>query len=311
MAPPGRRVGPEPLMRPWLIISAVAHGTAVLLAVLFTSASPFDSVATEAIAVDIISSGDVPPDQPDPAAPEKLPAPPKESPLEFNFELGLSTTPQPPTPPVPSPTTKPAQQAAQPRAKEQQSARRPAAQAAASQAAAPRGDAPQGAAKPPPAASPPPPAAMQPPAAQEIDKEINKEANQPTSVADLFGMPLALPDGRLGGGFDAPAIETARIDRSSVEAFRAHMRTCAALPTGVSPGDKISLVVRVKLNADGTLAGPPTLIEGTASPKGPVLLQSLLSGLTKCQPYDMLPADKYQEWKSLDMRFTPEDLGQG
>jgi hypothetical protein len=25
----------------------------------------------------------------------------------------------------------------------------------------------------------------------------------------------------------------------------------------------------------------------------------------------MLPADKYQEWKSLDMRFTPEDLGQG
>ena len=53
------------------------------------------------------------------------------------------------------------------------------------------------------------------------------------------------------------------------------------------------------------------MIEGTASRKGPVLLQSLLSGLAKCQPYNMLPADKYQEWKSLDMRFTPEDLGQG
>jgi hypothetical protein len=152
---------------------------------------------------------------------------------------------------------------------------------------------------------------MQPPAAQEIDKEADKEANQATSVADLFGMPLALPDGRLGGGFDAPAAETAKIDRSSVEAFRAHMRTCAALPPGVSTGDKISLVVRVKLNANGTLAGRPILIEGTASPKGPVLLQSLLSGLTKCQPYNMLPADKYQEWKSLDMRFTPEDLGRG
>jgi hypothetical protein len=84
-------------MRPWRIISAVAHGTAVLLAVLFTSASPFDSVATEAIAVDIISSGDVPPDQPDPAAREKLPAPPKESPLEFNFEPGLTWISQTPS----------------------------------------------------------------------------------------------------------------------------------------------------------------------------------------------------------------------
>ena len=63
--------------------------------------------------------------------------------------------------------------------------------------------------------------------------------------------------------------------------------------------------------ADGTLAGPPVLIEGSASAKGPALLQSLLSGLQRCQPYNMLPADKYQEWKSIDMRFTPADMGGG
>jgi hypothetical protein len=53
------------------------------------------------------------------------------------------------------------------------------------------------------------------------------------------------------------------------------------------------------------------LIEASASPKGPLLLQNLLRGLTKCQPYNMLPADKYREWKNLDMRFTPADMGQG
>jgi outer membrane biosynthesis protein TonB len=308
-------VGPKLFMRSGVIISAVGHVAAVLLAVLFTGANPFDSVATEAIAVDIISPSEVPPDQPQAAAPEKTPEPARESPPEFNFELGMSTTPLPPTPPAPSPTTKPAQQAAQPRAKQQQSGRQPAAQAAASQAAAPQvaapqGAAPQGAAKPPPPASPPPaapppPAAMQPPAAQEADKE----ANQPTTVADLFGMPLTLPGGRLGGGFDAPAYESAKIERGSVDAFRARLKTCAALPAGVSPGEKISLVVRVQLKPDGTLAGKPTLIEASASPKGPLLLQSLLGGLTKCQPYNMLPADKYQEWKSIDMRFTPNDMG--
>jgi hypothetical protein len=278
-------------MRPWLIISAVAHGTAVLLAVLFTSASPFDSVATEAIAVDIISPGEVPPDQPQ-AAPEEPPEPPKQSPPELDFDFSLALTPPPRTStPPPSAEAKPVQ----PRAKTPQGARQPASVAAA----------PRGAAMPQPA--PAPPVLAQPPAAPDI----KEGSDQATSVADLFGMPLALPDGRLGGGFDAPATETARIDRSSVEAFRARMRTCAALPAGVSPGDKISLVVRVKLKADGTLAGPPTLIEASASPKGPLLLQSLLSGLTKCQPYNMLPADKYQEWKSLDVRFTPDDMGQG
>ena len=154
---------------------------------------------------------------------------------------------------------------------------------------------------------------MPPPTAQEGATEADKagETDQAINVADLFGMPLALPDGRLGGGFDAPAIETARIERSAVDAFRAHLKTCAALPAGISPSEKISLVVRVALKADGTLAGQPILIEASASPKGPILLQSLLRGLTQCQPYNMLPADKYREWKSLDMRFTPADMGQG
>jgi hypothetical protein len=154
-----------------------------------------------------------------------------------------------------------------------------------------------------------------PPPAQENVAEADKAAEPGTdpaiNVAGLFGMPLTLPDGRLGGGFDAPAIETAKIEPSAVDAFRAHLKTCAALPTGISPSEKISLVVRVMLKADGTLAAPPTLIEASASPKGPLLLRNLLRGLTKCQPYNMLPADKYREWKNLDMSFTPADMERG
>ena len=65
-------------MRHGVVISAVGHVTAILLAVLFTGANPFDSVATEAIAVDIISPGEVP--QPQTNAPETPPGPPQESP---------------------------------------------------------------------------------------------------------------------------------------------------------------------------------------------------------------------------------------
>jgi hypothetical protein len=297
-------------MRQGVIISAVGHVAAVLLAVLFTGANPFDSVATEAIAVDIISPGEVPSDQPQTDAPENPPS--KESALDFNFDLSLANPSQKPEAPSSpqSAATKPGQQATQPRVREQGSAGQPASSSATPQAPPkPSAPAPQAAAKPAPAS--PLPMAMPPPTAQEGAKEADKVGgtDQAINVADLFGMPLALPDGRLGGGFDAPAIETARIERSAVDAFRAHLKTCAALPAGVSPSEKISLVVRVTLKADGTLAGQPTLIEASASPKGPVLLQSLLRGLTQCQPYNMLPADKYREWKSLDMRFTPADMG--
>jgi hypothetical protein len=298
-----------------VIISAVAHVTALLLAVLFTGANPFDSVATEAIAVDIISPGEVPPDQPQAEAPEAPPAPPQESPPDLFPLFDPAMTSQPPTPLMPPPTAtksaaagKRAQQAAQPRLREQQGG------------SAPPSAAPRAAAEPPPPAAPAPPQALLPvqaplPAAQETSTEAREAAaqatDQGTNVAGLFGMPLTLPDGRLGGGFDAPATETAKIERGAVDAFRAHLKTCAALPTGISPAEKISLVVRVTLKADGTLAAQPTLIEASASPKGPVILQSLLRGLQKCQPYNMLPADKYQEWKTIDMRFTPADMGEG
>ena len=94
--------------------------------------------------------------------------------------------------------------------------------------------------------------------------------------------------------FRSAATETAKLERSSVDAFRERIKSCAMLPAGVSPADRVSLVIRIALKPDGRLAGQPTLIEASASPKGPAVLQSLFAGLAKCQPFNMLPADKYQ-----------------
>ena len=58
----------------------------------------------------------------------------------------------------------------------------------------------------------------------------------------------------------------------------------------------------------GQLAAEPILIEASASAKGPALMQSAISALEACQPYAMLPADRYGEWKVLDLSFTPQDF---
>jgi len=134
---------------------------------------------------------------------------------------------------------------------------------------------------------------------------LPKTANFP----DMFALPLALPDGRLGGAFDAPAIDSAEIGLDETAAFRDRLKTCSSLPDTISPDDKIRIVLRVAFKPDGTLAAAPTLIEASASAKGPALMQSAIRALRACQPYTMLPPDQYSEWKTLDLTFTPEDLG--
>jgi hypothetical protein len=289
-------VGPSLFTRSGVILSAAVHGGALLLVLLFTGANPFDSEATEAIAVDIISPNEAPP-APDWSVPTDEAS--KASKPQFDV-AALTTTPPMPSPPAPQPEAKPAEVAQ----KAQREARRSDAPASSPVKGQVSGNAP-----------PPPPPQAQPPQMKGATTDGGMGGDQgsekQTNVANMFGMPLALPDGRLGGAFDAPATETAKIERGSVDAFRDRIKSCAMLPAGVSPSDRVSLVIRIALKRDGMLAGQPTLIEASASPKGPAVLQSLFAGLAKCQPFNMLPADRYQEWRSIDIRFTPQDLGQG
>ena len=127
-------------------------------------------------------------------------------------------------------------------------------------------------------------------------------------IAVKYHVLLGLPLDRSGDPFDAPATENADIEADSIAEFRRHLRSCSRLPDTIAPTDDIAIKLRVKLTPDGRLAAEPLLIEAKASPKGPLLMQAAIGALQSCQPYAMLPADKYKEWKVLDFTFTPRDF---
>jgi hypothetical protein len=137
------------------------------------------------------------------------------------------------------------------------------------------------------------------------------ETHEP-NPADLFAMPLTMPDGSLGGSFDAPATDKANVANDDIAAFHNRLKSCATLPAGVNTTDDVKAVLRIFLKPDGTLAAPPQpiRIEGV-SRGGGALYQSAVAALRKCQPYDMLPPDKYDEWKVFDLSFTPQNFGGG
>jgi hypothetical protein len=132
------------------------------------------------------------------------------------------------------------------------------------------------------------------------------------NAASMFGIPLTMPDGRLGGMFDAAAIDRANIANDDIAAFHRHLKTCSKLPAGVNKTDNFKAVLRIRLSPDGTLAAPPEPIwVDQAHGRGGALFQSAVAALRKCQPYTMLPPDKYDEWKVFDLSFTPQNFGGG
>ena len=111
--------------------------------------------------------------------------------------------------------------------------------------------------------------------------------------------------------FDAPATDAADIASTLIAAFRRHLKSCSKLPASLSGADDVKVKLRVLMTPDGRLAAEPILIEASASMKGPLLMQGAIRALQACQPYAMLPADRYGEWKVLDLSFTPQDFTSG
>jgi hypothetical protein len=258
-----------------MAVSIVTHLTVLTVGLGYAGVRPFETMPAEAIAVDLVS-----PEEVKEATKETPPKP--TPPLEIP---DLSTRDQPAAaarPAVPQPPPQLSAQQAMP---------------STVSATAPK-DAKQAAIAPPPAAASPaaapqPVAAWRPP---EPDLSVKYQVN------------LGLPR---GDDFDAPASSTARIATSDIAKFREHLKTCSVLPGSVAPADKVTIRLRASFLPDGTLASAPLLIEASASAKGRLLMQAAIDALAACQPYTVLPADKYNEWKVLDLGFTPRDFRGG
>jgi hypothetical protein len=248
----------------------------------FVGANPSDAIPPDAMVIDI-----VPPDE----APRFAGTP---------SDLHSSGSPVPPKPgnastdarPPPKPAAKSPQQEQQ-RPKQQDEAHKatqplPAQPETAKAEVAKSEVAQVQASEPPPA--PPLPNSEETPSQPDIAERLAQ---------------LAMMGGQLGGGFAAPPVNTNRAGYDFTLPFREHVSSCSDRAAGIDPSDRIRVVLRVSLNRDGTLASPPQLLEPIASAKEREVMQSAMNALTRCQPYTMLPADKYKQWKTLDLVFYP------
>jgi outer membrane biosynthesis protein TonB len=277
-------------IRPDIAVSAIAHLSALALVVLFTEVHPFGSVTAEPITVDLVTSDQVA-RQPGPT-PTPTPTPQLSLP-DLSFETRPATPAAPSRPPSPPP-----QQERQAAANPQEAAAQPQPDATpqSQPQAAPQSQ-PQTAPRPAPAPSPS--LGYTPP---EPDVTVKYHV--------MLGLPEATAPNSVGkpDDFDATASSAADISSSVIGQFRSHLKTCSKLPASVAPTDHILVKLRVLMTPEGRLASRPLVAGGSANIKALDLMQSAIDALQACQPYTMLPPDRYDEWKVLDLTLTPQDF---
>jgi hypothetical protein len=312
-------VEPHQILKSGITASALAHLSCLLLVIFFAEVHPFSAVTAEPIAVDIVTPEEV---VEKPAEPQLPPTPKQKAPDSFDLspKLDLSaktdsvakaaTASSPPPAAAPPPAVKPPQTAAPPPQKQAALAppsSAPPSSAPLSQAppTAQPGQAPTSNSAPGLAPQPAQPAAQQQATPSPV---LPTFVPAPPDVSVKYHVLLGLPQDRPGDGFDAAATQKADVGTDSIAEFRRHLKTCSILPKEIAPSDKVGIKLRVLMTPEGRLAAPPSLIEASASMKGPLLMQSAISALDACQPYAMLPADRYKEWKILDLTFTPQDF---
>jgi len=263
--------------------SAVAHVSLLTLLVLFSEVHPFGAVTAEQIPVEIVTPQDLAEKQ---TPGEQLPAENKPEPAP---EPDFSPLDKPPAvvapPQPPAPAVRPQKQAAL---------------------------AMPGAAQPQPVAQPPsqPAAPAYKPPEPDVSIKYQVLLGLPPDLSPLPPASSQAPN-KGDDNFDAPATDAADIASTLIAAFRRHLKTCAKLPASLSSADDVKVKLRVLMTPDGRLAADPILVEASASMKGPLLMQGAIRALQACQPYAMLPVERYGEWKVLDLNFTPQDFTSG
>lgn len=128
----------------------------------------------------------------------------------------------------------------------------------------------------------------------------------PAQVAALLNLSMQVANPNLDG---PPTDSAAKLSADEIAALKQHLKTCWVAPTA-SSGAKPSLVVRVSLGPNGRLRAEPDVISvsSASSVDGPALVNSVKRALAQCQPYSVLPAGKYQEWKLLDLSFSQDGI---
>jgi outer membrane biosynthesis protein TonB len=128
------------------------------------------------------------------------------------------------------------------------------------------------------------------------------DKRDPQRLASAGAVPNSTPSlGYVNGA-------AAQLSQSEIDALRQALAKCWNLPAGATNAGQLKVVLRVLLNKDGSLVAPPQLVAASASTFGPAMAESAKRAILTCQPFTMLRAEHYEQWKDMEITFDPREM---
>jgi len=276
-------IGLKRYIRPGLAVSVIGHLGALIGGLFFVGANAFHAPPPEALEVEVVTPDEMPRFE---GMPSNLHSSGSETPSPANGKGSVTQAP----PPQPQPQQQPGQQRSTPQAKEAPAPRPPAPEA--TQAELVRAEKTE------------PEKQNQSSEAQTASSPSTEQTPEQPNIAEAVAQYAAL-GGPLGGGFAAPPVDTNAPGYDWTVPFRERVGMCSRVPQVVEPDDKVTIKIRISFNRDGTLVSPPRLLVPAPSAKQRALLESAVNALETCQPFTMLPPEKYKQWKTMEVYVTP------
>src|SRR5262245_23300190 len=100
-------------------------------------------------------------------------------------------------------------------------------------------------------------------------------------------------------------IPLADVRLADVRAFQARLVSLWRPPAKVRNPEEAVVLIRILLNPDGTLAGPPKVLTSGSSPDFIASRDSALRAINSGQPFTMLKPENYEFWKDIEVNFDP------
>lgn len=99
-----------------------------------------------------------------------------------------------------------------------------------------------------------------------------------------------------------------RLAADLVDALRRRIESCWSLPAGARDAQNLQIRLQFQLGIDGMLAGYPQLLNSSGHPAFEAAARSAQSAVKQCEPYNFLPADKYDLWRDIILTFDPSRM---
>lgn len=163
---------------------------------------------------------------------------------------------------------------------------------------------------------PPKPETKKPVVEKKEEKKPPKKKFDPKNIAALLNKipdSATQPDEAKDTKEKADAAETDNPDLpmtgSEIDVIRQKVSQCWNVSdlAGTPDANKLYARVTFSLNLDGSLAGRPVIEESGGGSISRLFAERTVQAILKCAPYDFLPAEKFNTWRDMDIKFSLPD----